>query len=125
MLLDTVENLADHGLTVPYKRGSDITSLNMDSGTTNDDSAQIYIHTLSPLSLSKERGYVLSNLKKMTGTPGFLSLPDGGKDCAIDPYEKCQTQNFIVEVQKKCGCLPWTFSGIVTLEVRSTDSANS
>ena len=125
LLLDPIENEVDHGSTVPYQKGSDITSLDMDSDTADTaDTARIYIHTLSPLKLCKERGYVLSNLKKMTGTSGFLSLPDVDKDCAIDPYEKCQTEKFMVEVQKQCGCLPWTLSGIVTLEVRFTHCPN-
>ena len=71
-------------------------------------SFKIYIHTLSGFSGFKTGSYALSSLKKMTGTSGFMSLPDEQKRCQIEVFEDCQSSRFLEELQKQCGCIPWT-----------------
>ena len=80
----------------------------------NDDEAsssfELYLHTLSGFSGFRAGSYALNSLKEMTGTPGFMSLPDNQKRCEIQLYEDCERSKFVGQLQDKCGCIPWAFA---------------
>ena len=79
----------------------------------NDDEAsssfELYLHTLSGFSGFRAGSYALNSLKEMTGTPGFMSLPDDQKRCQIQLFEDCQRSKFVRQLQDKCRCIPWAF----------------
>ena len=81
--------------------------LDLEASEDNDNSARIYLNTLSTFSDFRSGSYALSSLKKMTGTDGFLQQTDAQKKCRNEIFEKCQAQSYIDTVQKKCGCVPW------------------
>ena len=68
---------------------------------------------------SDEKGdrFSMTALKKMTATEGFLKLSDNRRNCSSRPFEACHTERYIEEVQRLCGCVPWTLSGATTLKV--------
>ena len=80
----------------------------------NDDEAsssfELYLHTLSGFSGFRAGSYALNSLKQMTGTPGFMSLPDHQKRCHIELVEDCQRSKFVSQLQEKCGCIPWAMA---------------
>ena len=69
--------------------------------------ATIYISTISPGTGSKNGSYALSVLKKMTGTTGFLEMPDDVKGCQVEIYEECNTRKYLERVGEECKCVPW------------------
>ena len=77
------------------------------SSSTN--SVRFYLNTLSRFMDYRDGSYTLSVLKKMAGTTHFLSLSEMDKKCQVETFEACQTERYIKEVQKRCGCLPWRF----------------
>ena len=81
----------------------------------NDDeentSLKLYIHTLSGFTGYKAGSYAMSALKRMTGTSGFLSLPEAQKRCQVELREDCERSLFVEELEKECGCIPWTIIG--------------
>ena len=81
--------------------------LDLEASEDNDNSARIYLNTLSTFSDFRSGSYALSSLKKMTGTDGSLQQMDPQKKCRNEIFEKCQAQSYIDTVQKKCGCVPW------------------
>ena len=74
-------------------------------------SFELHIHTLSGFSDSRSGSYAMSALKQMSGTDGFMSLPDDQKRCQIEAFEDCQRSQLLKELQKQCGCIPWTIVG--------------
>ena len=74
-------------------------------------SFELYIHTLSGFSGFRAGSYAMGSLKQMTGTSGFLNLPDDQKRCQVEVSEGCQPFHFLEEVQKQCGCIPWALIG--------------
>ena len=80
----------------------------------------LYIHTLSGFSGFKAGSYALDSLKQMTGTSGFMSLPDDLKRCQVGIREDCQRSRFLKESEKQCGCIPWMIGGKPTRKVRYT-----
>ena len=52
--------------------------------------------------------YTMTSLKKLTGTDAFLGLPDNVKNCQVGDQESCKNKQFMEEVQKQCGCIPWS-----------------
>ena len=74
-------------------------------------SFELYIHTLSGFSGSRAGSYAMSSLKQMTGTSGFLNLPDDQKRCQVEVSKDCQPFHFLEELQKQCGCIPWMTIG--------------
>ena len=86
----------------------------MDNQNYNEETSsfELYLHTLSGFSGLSAGSYAMASLKQMTGTPGFMSLPDHQKRCQIELYEDCQRSKYVDQVQEKCGCIPWAiFSG--------------
>ena len=52
----------------------------------------------------------MDSLKQMTGTAGFMSLPDDQKRCQIELFEDCQRSKFVGQLQETCGCIPWAIA---------------
>ena len=66
----------------------------------------------------------MSVLKKMSGTEGFLGLSDAKKGCHIQDQAECEQMNYVEEVQKRCGCLPWSLAPALPSEVSPNCSFN-
>ena len=70
--------------------------------------AEIYINTLAPFYGEGPADYVISSLKKMTGTRNFLALSDSKKGCQIEDFVECKNRNFFTQGKLLCGnCVPW------------------
>ena len=70
--------------------------------------AEIHINTLAPFYGDGPGDYVISSLKKMTGTKNFLALPDNEKRCQIEDFVECKNRNFFAQGKLLCGnCIPW------------------
>ena len=84
----------------------------MDNQNYDEESSffELYIHTLSGFSGFSAGSYAMDSLKHMTGTPGFMNLPDDQKRCQIELYEDCQESKFFGQLQEMCGCIPWAIA---------------
>ena len=84
----------------------------VESEVNNDPNhlASIYLSTMTPFTNSKNGSYALSVLKKMTGTAGFLRIPDEEKNCQVEAFEECNTGMYLNKVAGKCKCAPWALS---------------
>ena len=90
----------------PYHLGK--TQSNADGGPKNEDqSFKVFIHTLAQYTSFGPGSYVMSSLKKMTGTTGFKQLPVKQRECFVHSREECQTTQFLGKVQNECKCIPW------------------
>ena len=76
-------------------------------GSTEEDLPRFYIHTLSPFTDFRNGSYALSSLKKVSGTDGFLSIPDAQKQCQLGEVEDCNNAKFIEQVANECKCRLW------------------
>ena len=82
------------------------------------DSAEIYLHTLTPHSVCRPGRHIMTSVKKMTGTKGFLDFPDDIKECQNWNFEECQSRSVLQNAVEICGCLPWSLKyGILSDEV--------
>ena len=79
--------------------------------------ARFHILTSHDYKDSRPGIYTLKNLKQMSGTDNFLAMPDDLKKCQIEPKEDCKGRRYVYEVQKQCGCLPWSLSPLVSKQV--------
>ena len=106
-----------HGFASKSKQGKKQGLLLMiDPGQIEDEdeesfSFELYVHILSGFSGFKAGSYALSSLKQMTGTSGFMSLPEDQKRCQVEVREDCQRAKLFDEFQKQCECVPWAISG--------------
>ena len=73
-------------------------------------SFELYLHTLSGFSGFSAGSYALDSLKQMTGTTGFMSLPDDQKRCQIELFEDCERFKLVGQLQETCGCIPWAIA---------------
>ena len=117
LILDPGQKGNDPKITIDDEDGKRIVSLNLKAVSPKDNFAQINLNTLASFSDNKAGSYSMTALKKMTGTEGFMKLADDRKNCASRSFETCHTGRYIEEVQRQCGCVPWTLSGALTLEV--------
>ena len=92
-------------------------SLDMEVFNNGETSFKIYIHTLAGFKSYKAGTYVMSSLKKMTGTKSFLALPEETKACQLETFETCQSQRYMEDILEKCGCVPWSLSSAMTQQV--------
>ena len=69
--------------------------------------ARIYLDTLSPFTNYRNGSYSLNSLKKMTGTNGFLAMPDAEKKCQVETLDECNTQKLFEKVRSECHCRFW------------------
>ena len=79
--------------------------------------ARLHILTSYEYEDSRPGLYTLKNLKQMSGTDNFLAMPDAFKKCQKEAKEECRSRHYVQEVQKKCGCLPWSLSPLVSEQV--------
>ena len=63
--------------------------------------------------------YLKSCILNLLSSSENLKKPLAKKQCHIGPVEDCQTQKYAVEVQMKCGCVPWVLNSALGLEVNS------
>ena len=95
--------------------------LMINPGRKHDDkeseSLQIYVHTLSGFSTYKTGSFALNSLKKMTGTSGFMDLPDEQKRCQVELREDCQAKEILHEMELQCGCVPWEIYSVARRKV--------
>ena len=74
---------------------------------------EIYVPTLAPYSGHEPGSYIMTSLKKMTGTDNFLKMSETIKECQNEPFEDCRAGNLIANGQKECGCLPWSLTAFM------------
>ena len=73
-----------------------------------EDSVSVYIATPHRFTARKQGRYMMTDLKKMSGTRSFFNLADKTKGCQIDTEGECKKKKYRMELYNKCGCLPWT-----------------
>ena len=100
-----------------HQDGDKITALSLSSSKGGSHSAKIYLNTLSSFTDSRAGSFALTALKKMTGTKGFLGLPDETKKCQIGTLEDCKVKTYVEDVQRQCGCVPFALSRALTIKV--------
>ena len=76
-------------------------------GNEEENVARIHLHTLSPFTDYRNGSYAMSALKKMTGTDGFLGLPDSAKKCQLETFEECNSRKYVDRIGTSCHCTPW------------------
>ena len=114
LLIDSGEQ----GNEEPQKYMDDLeNTLDLESSGVEDNSARIYLNTLSSFSSPRAGSYAMSALKKMTVTESFLKQTNEKKKCMIETLEDCQAKSHINKVQKKCGCVPWALSSTLASKV--------
>ena len=65
----------------------------------------VNIGTLAPFFAHGPGNYVLSAIKQMSATDGFLSMSKEKRECEKEKFESCQKRLFQERV-KQCGCTP-------------------
>ena len=81
--------------------------LNTEDPVLKADSISAYIASPHRSTARKQGRYMMTDLKKITGTKNFFKLPDKVKGCQIDTEGECKRRRFRTRLLKKCGCLPW------------------
>ena len=66
---------------------------------------------------SRPGKYAMKSLKVMAATNNFLAMPDDVKGCQIETMEDCKSRCYVEEVQKTCGCVPWSLSSVASKQV--------
>ena len=87
----------------------------------NEKDGAIHISTLERFSDSRPGLYVMTVLKRMTGTESFLSMSDGVKQCQIETQDDCESRKYVENVRNQCHCLPWSLGNDVLPKVRQTN----
>ena len=65
----------------------------------------VNIGTLAPYSAFGPGNYILTSVKQMSATEGFLSMSEKKRECEKETLESCEARLFEERV-KKCGCTP-------------------
>ena len=65
----------------------------------------VNIGTLAPYLDYGPGNYILTSVKQMSATEGFLSMSKKKRECEKEKFESCQARLFQERV-KKCGCSP-------------------
>ena len=79
--------------------------------------ARLHILTSHWHADSRPGKYAMKNLKVMAATDNFLAMPDDVKDCQIETMEDCKSRRYVQEVQKTCGCSPWSLNSVASNQV--------
>ena len=66
---------------------------------------ELNIGTLAPYSAFGPGNYILTAVKRMSATEGFLSMSKKKRECEKEKFESCQKRLF-QEGVKTCGCTP-------------------
>ena len=81
--------------------------------------ARLHILTSHRHDDSRPGKYKMKSLKVMAATDNFLAMPDDVKGCQIEAKEDCRSWSYVEEVQKMCGCIPWSSGSVAfTTKVR-------
>ena len=92
-------------------------TLIMGGGSNELENPKIYLNTLTRFTEYKTGIFKLSSLKKISGTPGFMDLPDDIRKCESDTYENCRAKKYHKKVLQKCGCMPWFLNSVYKSKV--------
>ena len=65
----------------------------------------IHIGTLAPYNAFGPGNYILTSVKQMSATEGFLAMSSEKRECSKEKFETCQ-KRLLQERIKKCGCTP-------------------
>ena len=68
---------------------------------------EINIGTLAPFYAFGPGNYILTAVKQISVTDGFLSMSSEKRECEKETFEFCQKRMFQEKI-KKCGCTPQT-----------------
>ena len=90
----------------------------------DENTFSIHINTLSRVSDTRTGLYIMTDMKKMTGTENFLALQDETKDCQLEPEDKCKIRRYVEEAKKLCDCVPWILSHILPEQVGPCSDAS-
>ena len=90
------------------KELNDVVHFDTRRSTSNKNHGTIHISTLERFSDSRPGMYVMTVLKRMTGTDSFLSMSDDVKQCQVETQDDCESRNYVQNVQNQCHCLPWS-----------------
>ena len=104
------------GSFLPSK--AEINNLDLEDSEGDSNVARIYLNTLSSFTDTRSGSYAMSSLKKMTGTDSFLAQTEEQKKCRIETLEDCQAKNYLDNVQKQCGCVPWALNSALPSQVK-------
>ena len=80
-------------------------------------SVSIHLNNLVRYTDARPGVYKLSQLKKMSGSDGFLGLPKETRQCQIEEQEKCKTRSFVDALQERCSCVPWFLRSVIESQV--------
>ena len=81
--------------------------------------ARLHVLTSHRHDDSRPGKYAMKSLKVMTATENFLAMPDDVKRCQLEAKEDCRSWSYVEEVQKMCGCIPWSSGSVAfTTKVR-------
>ena len=80
---------------------------------TSGKKISFHILTLHHHEVFRHGIYTLEDLKQITGTDNFLAMPDAVKKCQIEPKEECRRRRYVLEVQRRCRCVPWSLSTVL------------
>ena len=89
------------------KKGPEELDLRKASVETNQ-LVEINIGTLAQYQAYGPGNYILTSVKKMTASDGFLSMSKEKRKCEKEKFEDCQKRLF-QEGVKKCGCTPQNY----------------
>ena len=82
------------------------------------NSISIHLNNLVRYTDARPGIYKLSQLKKMSGSDGFLGLPDNARQCQIEQQEECKRRSFTEECQNRCSCIPWLLKSAIKSKVK-------
>ena len=118
IILDPGRTDKDQHRTEVPDNDETIESLNLQTEQVDEESTvKVHIATLARFTDYGPGSYVMSALKKMTGTNSFLAFPEDEKFCQTERFESCQERRHIEHVESRCGCVPWTVSSGLALQV--------
>ncbi len=72
---------------------------------------QNFMNLLDPVTLTGEGQYNFNSIKQIDVTESFLGIDQEFTKCQNkEPLDDCMTNNYFIEVKKKCKCLPYAIS---------------
>ena len=95
-----------------FQRNTNLINLEEHRGKERDQ-IEIYIPTLAAFDGRQAGSYMMTSLKKMTGTTEFRQMTEPLRGCQNEVFEDCQTRVAIDAGLNSCGCLPWALSSVV------------
>ena len=121
ILLDPVPATPDANLKFTRKAEPKDSMLTFADKSSQTTKADIYIPMLEGYRGVGDNEYLLTSLKLMTATDDFLRKDQRFRGCSSKSFEDCQAGKFLQEVVKKCHCVPWNLSPLLSTQVKSTN----